>query len=102
MTYQWNDIRVFLAVARAETLSAAGRILKVDPATVGRRVARLEQSLGAPLFAKSSLGYALTDAGIRLMEQAQRIDWMTPFTQVKDVDFTLGQVKIKLELWHMD
>jgi DNA-binding transcriptional LysR family regulator len=74
MTYQWNDIRVFLAVARAETLSAAGRILKVDPATVGRRVARLEQSLGAPLFAKSSLGYALTDAGMRLMEQAQRIE----------------------------
>jgi acetyl-CoA synthetase len=32
-------------------------------------------------------------------EQAQRIDWMTPFTQVKDVDFTLGQVKIN---WFAD
>ena len=74
MTYNWDDLRVFLAVARAETLSAAGRILKVDPATVGRRVARLEQSLGAPLFAKSSFGYALTDSGMRLMEQAQRIE----------------------------
>lgn len=74
MTYQWDDLRVFLAVARAETLSAAGCILKVDPATVGRRVARLEQNLGAPLFAKSSLGYALTDAGMRLLEQAQRVE----------------------------
>ena len=38
----WDDLRVFLAVARDESLSGAGRRLKLDPATVGRRVARLE------------------------------------------------------------
>ncbi|WP_299029307.1 acetate--CoA ligase [uncultured Sulfitobacter sp.] len=32
-------------------------------------------------------------------EQGQRVDWMKPFTQVKDVDFTLGSVKIN---WYGD
>ena len=36
----WDDLRVFLAVARNESLSGAGRVLKCDAATVGRRIAR--------------------------------------------------------------
>ena len=47
----WDDLRVFLAVARAESLSAAGRRLGMDASTVGRRVARLETALGRVLFA---------------------------------------------------
>ena len=74
MNVQWDDLKVFLAVARAESLSAAGRVLKIDPATVGRRVARLEDSYGTPLFAKSPSGYALTDAGQRLMGSAERME----------------------------
>jgi DNA-binding transcriptional LysR family regulator len=70
----WDDLKVFLAVARAESLSGAGRGLKIDPATVGRRVSRLEEKLAAPLFAKSQLGYALTDAGQRLMVHAERAE----------------------------
>ena len=70
----WDDLRVFLAVAREESLSAAGRRLKVDPATVGRRVARLEADVGAPLFVKSPSGYAMTDAGQRLLVHAVRIE----------------------------
>ena len=71
---QWDDLRVFLAVAREESLSAAGRRLQVDPATVGRRVARLEAVFDAPLFVKSPTGYALTDAGQRLMGHALRVE----------------------------
>jgi DNA-binding transcriptional LysR family regulator len=41
---------------------------------VGRRVARLEEALGAPLFAKSPQGYALTDAGQRLLAHAERAE----------------------------
>ena len=74
MDVQWDDLKIFLAVARAESLSGAGRILKVDPATVGRRIARLETDLGAPLFAKSPTGYALSDAGQRLMGHAVRVE----------------------------
>ncbi|KMW56707.1 Transcriptional regulator, LysR family [Candidatus Rhodobacter oscarellae] len=70
----WDDLRVFLAVARGESLSAAGRVLKRDPATVGRRVARLEDALGAALFAKSPQGYGLTEAGARLLAHAERAE----------------------------
>ena len=74
MDASWDDMKVFLAVARQESLSAAGRTLKLDPATVGRRVARLEDKLSAPLFAKSPTGYALTDAGQRLLGHAERAE----------------------------
>ena len=74
MDMQWDDLRIFLAVARTESLSGAGRVLKVDPATVGRRIARLEENLGAPLFAKSPQGYAMTDAGQRLLAHAERAE----------------------------
>ncbi len=68
MDPNWDDMRVFLAVAREESLSSAGRILKIDPATVGRRIARLEATLDAPLFTKSQQGYILTRAGQRLLD----------------------------------
>ena len=67
----WDDMRVFLAVARTESLSGAGRALKMDPATVGRRVARLEQGLSVALFAKSPQGYDLTRDGARLLAHAE-------------------------------
>lgn len=67
---QWDDLRVFLAVAREGGLSSAGKILKLDPATVGRRVARLEAAMEAALFLKSPQGYALSAAGERLLAHA--------------------------------
>ena len=66
----WDDMRVFLAVARMESLSAAAPLTKMDPATLGRRITRLERSLGAALFVKSPQGYALTDLGERLRDRA--------------------------------
>jgi DNA-binding transcriptional LysR family regulator len=70
----WDDLKVFLAVARAESLSGAGRLLRLDPATVGRRVARLEESLGTPLFLKSQQGYALSAAGARLLSHGEQAE----------------------------
>jgi DNA-binding transcriptional LysR family regulator len=67
----WDDMRVFLAVARAGGLTGAGRVLKIDPATVGRRVARLEERMGVVLFQRSQQGYALTGAGLRLQDHAE-------------------------------
>ncbi|AOZ69696.1 LysR family transcriptional regulator [Rhodobacter xanthinilyticus] len=67
----WDDLRVFLAVARGESLSAAGRALKCDAATVGRRIGRLEEDLGAKLFVKSPQGYQLSEAGGRLLPHAE-------------------------------
>lgn len=70
----WDDLRIFLAVARTDSLSGAGKRLKIDPATVGRRIARLEDSVGARLFSKSPQGYALTDEGTRLLPHAERVE----------------------------
>ena len=70
----WDDLRVFLAVARSESLTGAGKTLRMDAATVGRRVARLEEALGQVLFVKSPQGYALTEAGARLLEPTERAE----------------------------
>ncbi len=70
----WDDMRVFLAVARAEGLSGAAPLLKMDPSTLGRRIARLERNLGAALFVKSPQGYALTDLGERMKLRAAQAE----------------------------
>lgn len=70
----WDDLRIFLAVARSDSLSGAGKRLGIDPATVGRRIARLEDTMGARLFVKSPQGYALTEAGGRLVPHAERAE----------------------------
>ncbi|GHF50159.1 LysR family transcriptional regulator [Seohaeicola zhoushanensis] len=98
MEPQWDDLRVFLAVAREESLSGAGRVLRMDPATVGRRVARLEAALEVPLFVKSPQGYALSAAGERLLthseaaEQAMRagLDALTGPSESLTGSFRIG------------
>jgi len=74
MEPDWDDLKVFLAVARGESLSAAAKALKRDPATIGRRVARLEEALGAALFVRTPAGYGLTEAGGRLQTHAETVE----------------------------
>lgn len=78
----WDDMRVFLAVARDESLSRAARRLRLDPATVGRRIARLEARFGVRLFARSPQGYALSEAGERLLVHVR--DAETALTGAED------------------
>ena len=59
----WDDLRIFLAVARSESLSGAGRRLKIDPATVGRRIARLEEAAAARRFGEKPAGHGAAAAG---------------------------------------
>ena len=66
----WDDLRIFLAVARSESLSGASPALRMDPATLSRRIARLEDRLGAALFIKSPQGYRLTETGARVRDDA--------------------------------
>ena len=74
MELDWDDLRVFLAVARGESLSAAAKVLRRDPATVGRRVSRLEEAVGAALFVRTPQGYGLTEAGARLLGPAEEAE----------------------------
>jgi len=70
----WNDLRYFLAVARSHSLTEAGRELRTSPATVARRIAALEQALGAGLFAKSNDGYLPTAQGEALLGPAEQAE----------------------------
>ena len=70
----WDDLRVFLAVARGGSISGGARQLGLQHSTVSRRVRNLEHSLGVRLFDKVRSGYALTAAGERLKEAASRME----------------------------
>ena len=71
---QWDDVRFFLAIARESSLSGAARTLRVDHATVGRRLTALEQRLGAKLFNRTPEGFALTSAGQAMLKQAEAME----------------------------
>lgn len=62
-TWQWDDVRFFLAVARAGSLSGAARVLAVGHVTVGRRIALLEKRLGVTLLQRTPDGFDVTSAG---------------------------------------
>ena len=72
--FDWENLRHFLAVAREGTLSGAARSLKVDHATVSRRLAALEAELQAPLVERLPRSCRLTPLGLRLHEQAQAME----------------------------
>jgi DNA-binding transcriptional LysR family regulator len=63
MNMNWDDLRIFLSVARAGSLSAAARALKVSQPTVGRRLKALEDTLGTRLFDRLPEGFAPTSSG---------------------------------------
>lgn len=70
----WDNVRIFLAVARAGQFLAAARLLRVDHATVTRRITRLEAALGSRLFERRTSGCVLTQAGERFLVAAERIE----------------------------
>ncbi|HEY4343486.1 MAG TPA: LysR family transcriptional regulator [Parvibaculum sp.] len=70
----WDDLRFFLAVAGAGSLSGAGQQLGVNTTTVLRRVASLEDDIGSRLFERERTGYRLTAAGERLVEALEPVD----------------------------
>ncbi|MGV1791830.1 LysR family transcriptional regulator [Rhizobium sp. A37_96] len=65
----WEDVRHFLAVAEAGTLSGAARTLKVDHATVSRRLAALEAALDVRLVDRLPRGCRLTTIGEAVRER---------------------------------
>lgn len=72
--WQWDDVRFFLAVSRNRSLSAAARALRVDHATVGRRIGALEEQLGSKLFDRTPDGFTLTAAGQAILSQCEGME----------------------------
>lgn len=72
--FDWDDLRLFLAAARAGSLTGAAARLGIDAATVGRRIARLETATKATLVVRSPQGLSLTAAGSRLLAHAAQAE----------------------------
>jgi DNA-binding transcriptional LysR family regulator len=70
----WDDVRYFLAVARGGSVRAAAVALGVNHSTVLRRVAQLEERLGAQMFEKLPSGYRLTTTGEEVLELADQME----------------------------
>lgn len=70
----WDHLRFVLGVADAGGLTAASRALRVDPATVSRRLDAVEAELRCKLFHRTRQGLAPTPAGAKLIAHARRID----------------------------
>jgi DNA-binding transcriptional LysR family regulator len=72
--FNWDDLRVFLSLAREGTLTTAAKALGVSHPTVARRVKTLEQQTGARLFDRLSDRFVLTSAGEQLLGDAQSME----------------------------
>ncbi len=70
----WDDVRIFLAVARAGQILGAAKRLGLNHATVSRRVAALEESLNARLFRRLTTGSELTPSGEHFLTVAERME----------------------------
>lgn len=71
---RWDDLRIFLAVMREGSFTAAASALGVEQSTVSRRIASLETELGAGLFDRTPLGPRPTELAERLRAHAERVE----------------------------
>ncbi|KAB7667460.1 LysR family transcriptional regulator [Plesiomonas shigelloides] len=70
----WDDAKIFLALYRERSLRAAARVVGVDQATIGRRIAAMEHGLAATLFLRTSQGYVLTPVGETVLASAEQME----------------------------
>jgi len=81
----WDDVRLFLALCRARTVSEAGRALRVDASTVSRRLTTLEAALTVTLFDRNHEGITATKAAEDLLPMAEEMEAvMLRFAQAAD------------------
>jgi DNA-binding transcriptional LysR family regulator len=69
----WGDVRYFLEVVRAGSVSQAAQRLSVNQTTVSRRISALEDTLNKKLFERSGNGWVLTPVGERLVASAENM-----------------------------
>src|SRR6266436_10372999 len=75
LAMDWNDVRIFLAVAREGSMRAAGRKLGLSQPTIARRLAAFEATFGGPtLFDRLPEGLHLNAAGEQLVPAAESVE----------------------------
>lgn len=97
--FDWDDLRVFLAVARARKVAPAARALGIDGTTIARRLARLEKALDAELFEVGATERALTPRGQELLAHAEMAESaaLAALEVVKGQEHRLsGQVRLSV------
>ncbi len=72
--FDWDDLRVFLAIYRRQSVRSAAKLLGVSHSTASRRLENLETELGARLFDRTPDGFILTVAGERALVRSERIE----------------------------
>jgi DNA-binding transcriptional LysR family regulator len=72
-----EDLRFFLAVRQARSIKGGARTLRVDHSTASRRLASLEEALGARLFERTPEGLIETDVAVAIAPLAERIEALT-------------------------
>ena len=93
----WDDIKLFLEVARSERLSIAARRLSIDASTLSRRLHKLEEGLSTKLFERTIDGHVLTLDGKKLLQFARRmeLDASQAFDEIKEQKYlNSGRVRI--------
>jgi len=70
----WDDLKFCLALERYQTMTAAARAVGTNTATVSRRIDRLTEEAGEPLFLRDNTQWRATDMGRELAQIALRID----------------------------
>jgi len=70
----WDDVRVFLAIARSGSVRGAASVMNVSHSTILRRLDGFEESLGVALFHRLPSGYDLTLDGKALLPKAETIE----------------------------
>lgn len=68
----WEDLKHFIAVAEAGSLSGGARKTGVSAATIGRKIGQLERDLGVSLLRRSAGGITLSRAGSKIFNSAQK------------------------------
>jgi DNA-binding transcriptional LysR family regulator len=70
----WDNLKYFIATARAGSLTVAANILHTSPATLSRKLVALERECGAALFTRTHAGYGLTRDGEALLARGVGIE----------------------------
>ncbi|RJG02435.1 LysR family transcriptional regulator [Noviherbaspirillum sedimenti] len=74
LSFDWNDLKFFLATARHGGLTGAAAALHTSPSTVSRHVTALEERMQATLFLRQQSGYQLTDDGDALFKHVEQVE----------------------------
>jgi DNA-binding transcriptional LysR family regulator len=89
---RWDDIQLFLALAREKSLTAGAKRLGLDTSTASRRLVKLEEQLGRRLFERTRDGLVATHAALRMLPAAEEME-----AGMKHLTSTAGAIAADIE-----